>query len=296
MTDRLTELLHSGTERMPASLRPPADLRHGAEHGRRIRRGVVGGAVAGALILALAVGSGLLGQAPSTGLAPAETPTTRSPNPSGTAAGLFALAADPLLTVADWAYLTGGGDERVVRTDAKTQPLLACITDPRIGVAPVSGPFPAPESHAASYRQPDRRNSPDLGSAARLNEYVLRYDDAAGATRAFADLWLQFQGCRDKTDPAYNVTDTLGGDLPADIRGPIDEQFGAERYQTPKKTGSLLRPSLYSLIVGHDRNVVIVLESSNAWSDRGTWTLEKAMQRAIPSEQGRCVDSPVQCR
>jgi hypothetical protein len=255
----------------------------------------VGGAVAGALILAVALGSGLLGKAPSAWLGPAETPPPRSPNPSVSATGPFALAADPLLTDADWAYLTGGGDERVVRTDAKTQPLLACITDPRVGLA-FGGSFIVPESHAASYRQPDRRNNPDLGSPALLNEYVLRYDDAAGATAAFADLWMQFRACRDKTDPAYNVTDTLEGDLPAEIRGPIDEQFTASRYQTPKNTGSRLRPSAYSLIVGHDRNVVIVLESSNAWSDRPTWTLENAMQRAIPSEKGRCVVSPLQCR
>jgi len=233
----------------------------------------------------------MLGKAPSSGRAPAETPATQSPN----AAGLFALAADPLLTDADWAYLTGGVAERVVRTNAETQPLLACITDPRAGVSDI-GSFPAPESHAASYRQPDSRNVPALGSAAMLNEYVLRYDDAAAATRAFADLWLQFKGCYDQTDPAYNVTDNVEGDLPRNLRGPIDEQFTASRFQAPKRTGSQLRPSSYYLIVGRDRNVVIVLESLNAWSDRPTWTLEKAMQRAIPSEQGRCVDSPLQCR
>lgn len=294
MTDKLTELLHSGTERMPDAPRPPADVRHSAEHGRRIRRGVVGGVVAGALILALAIGSGLLAKPLSTWLAPADGSTTQSP--SATESGLFTLAADPLLTVADWAKLTGEGVPSVVRTDAKTQPLLKCFTDPRDGVGG-RGSFPPAESHAASYLHPGYgKNNPDLGSTGKLNEYVLRYDKVAEATHAFADLWLQFQRCLDKTDPAYNVTDTLNGDLPADIRGPIDEQFGAERYQTPKITGSGLRPSLYDLIVGVDRNVVIVIESLDGWADRGSWTLEQAMQRAIPSERGRCVNGPLDCR
>ncbi|MEO8518992.1 MAG: hypothetical protein ABI438_07395 [Dermatophilaceae bacterium] len=290
--DKLTELLHSGTERMPDAPRPPADVRHSAEHGRRIRRRVVGGVVAGALILALAIGSGLLTKPLSTWLAPADGSTTQSP--STTEAGLFTLAADPLLTVADWAKLTGEGVPTVVRTDAKTQPLLECFTDPRDGAAGTRG-FPSAESHAASYLHPgyDKDNP---GSTGKYNEYVLRYDKVAEATREFAALWLQFQRCREQTDPAYNVTNTLNGDVPAGIRGPIDEQFGAERYQTPKNTGSGLRPSLYSLIVGRDRNVVIVIESLDGWADRGSWTLEQAMERAIPSERGRCVNGPLGCR
>lgn len=248
--------------------------------------------MAGALILALAIGSGLLAKPLSTLLAAADGSTTQSP--SATEAGLFTLAADPLLTVADWAKLTGEGFPSVVGTDAKTQPLLECLADPRDGVAGTRS-FRRAESHAASYLQPgyDKDNP---GSSGKLNEYVLRYEKVAEATREFADLWLQFQRCPKQTDPAYNVTNTLEGDLPAGIRGPIDEQFGAGRYQTPKNTGNGLRPSLYSLIVGRDRNVVIVLESLDGWADRGSWTLEQAMQRAIPSERGRCVGGPLDCR
>ena len=46
-------------------------------------------------------------------------------------------------------------------------------------------------------------------------------------------------------------------------------------------------PFAYELAVVRDRNVVVVLESTG-WTDRTERTLEIALQRAIPSERGRC--------
>ena len=46
-------------------------------------------------------------------------------------------------------------------------------------------------------------------------------------------------------------------------------------------------PFAYELAVVRDRNVVVVLESTG-WTERTERTLEIALQRAIPSERGRC--------
>lgn len=67
----------------------------------------------------------------------------------------------------------------------------------------------------------------------------------------------------------------------------------ASAQLTPPNT-DFLDPTYYAVILGRERNVVIVLESS-AVSDRPTWQLEVAFQAALVGERGRCPDSSGGC-
>ena len=67
--DALTERLHEAAEALPDTKPAASQVRHGAEHGRRIRRAVAGSAVAGVLAV-VAVGVGVLGGGARPQLAP----------------------------------------------------------------------------------------------------------------------------------------------------------------------------------------------------------------------------------
>lgn len=246
MTDRLSERLHDGIERVPASPRHAPDVRQGAEHGRRIRR-AFGGVLAAGLVVAVAVGWGLRGD-----LLSAPGPAT-TPSPGATAGG---LAADPYLTDADWALFTGSLD--VVRAGSPPLRPMECVAD--------AGALGSTELRSARYVDRGR-------PGAAINEFLLRFDDEAGASRAFADLRARFAGC------GWQTVDLSG----ADPRDPLDDIYVAEGA----RAGSQVVPNLYQVGVARDGAVVVIVESTG-WADRTSRTLAYALVRAIPAERERC--------
>ena len=158
MTDDLTEVLHHGADGLPPPRHQPAELRHDAEHRRRVRRATGGTLVALAVVLG-ALASGVDGRdetAPRP--APARTPTPTAPGPTGSRT--FALADQAVLTGKDWHDVTGGPGSR---SAIDTRQAHACTPDPRAQGSPT-------ETQAVTYRESQRPGT-------QLNEYVMRYAD-----------------------------------------------------------------------------------------------------------------------
>ena len=256
--DALTERLHEAAEALPDTKPAASQVRHGAEHGRRVRRAVAGSAVAGVLAV-VAVGVGVLGGGARPQLAPAVPASRVWVSPVG---GVF--IADPVMPKAGWVAMSRGAwgelhsldepgaqtlkdDEAIVMTGDMPRP-LACITDPYA--------LGADEVHGAALRQPgtDIDGVPLSGS---VNEYVLWFADPADAGRAFDQLREEFQACRFRPDPTYRVDNSyLAYDEGA--HPPVEEQFTGEISRVPKNAGGvgyghgLSVARLGSLVVAHE--------------------------------------------
>ena len=137
--DTLTERLHEAAEDLPGRMPAAYQVRHSAEHARRIRRVAAGSAAAG-LLAVLALGVGVLGGGARPQLAPAG-PASRWAASVGSV-----FTADPVMPKAGWVAMTRGewgavhhldspeaqtlkDDEGIVMTASMPRP-LACITDP----------------------------------------------------------------------------------------------------------------------------------------------------------------------
>ena len=267
MTDDLTELLHRGSEGLPPPRHQPAELRHDAEHRRRVRR-ATGGTLVALAVVVVALASGVDGHdetAPRP--APARTPTPTAPGPTGSRT--FALADQAVLTGKEWHDVTGGPGSR---SAIDTRQVHACTPDPRAQGSPT-------ETQAVTYRESQRPGT-------QLNEYVMRYADEAAAVDAFAGVYNRFAGCR---DPAYDESSrSIQGSVPQGFRLLADEEFVTEeRLASVTDSYSGPGPFGYQLAAARDDNVVVVIESTG-WGDRSIRTLELALARAIPAERARC--------
>jgi hypothetical protein len=253
MTDLLTERLHASAERIHAALRPAREVRQGAEHARRVRR-VVGATLVAAVAIALGVGVG--GHA----LSRLDPVTTPSPSPMP---GVFTLAPDPFLTGVGWAGFWGpGGPTPVVRKD--TQPaVMECVGDVhQLG---------ATEVRSATYVLP---------GGGFNNEFVLRYDDEASATSAFADLQSQFARChRQQKDPAFLIPDR--GYVLVAPKGPIDDMFEGEGSTTSQDKAMGLTSGAYQVYAAREGNVVVAVESYEGWGDRTSVILKTLLDKAL---------------
>ena len=92
----------------------------------------------------------------------------------------------------------------------------------------------------------------------------------------------------------------IGSTARSDQLTPSGPPTGATETSTPVLLPAVvnqvpLEPSTYELGIARDRNVLLILESSVP-ADRPTWRAEFALQSAISGAQGRCPDSPGQCR
>ena len=214
----------------------------------RIWLGVIAaGAVAAAVIVAVVVTGRLPHQA---GPLP---PTVPSPTPS-----LFGLARAPFLTDADLS-------DWQVRRDADTEPprLSPCLTDPRT--------WGAAQAEAATYSGTQAGNT--------VNEFVLRFDDAAGAHRSILNAWTQLTSCRQPTtdDPPPRPAPNNYG-----IDGFSDEFF-ADQRGLPADPQAVLPGDVYATRVARAGNVVVIIEDTGITSDRPSYMLRFALERAIPA-------------
>ncbi len=237
--DALTERLHEAVEALPGGMPAADQVRHDAEHARRIRRAAAGSAAVGFLAV-LALGAGVLGGGTRQQLAPAAPPSRVWASPIGTV-----FTADPVLPQVGWAAITKGAwgelqkldgpaaqalkdDEGIVMTGTKPRP-LACITDPYA--------MRADEVEGAALRQPGTHVDA-VPASGTLNEYVLWFGDPSDAQRVFAQLREEFQACRTRPDPTYRVdTSYLAYDQAA--HPPIEEQLTGEITRVPKTGGDV---------------------------------------------------------
>ena len=234
--DALTESLHEAVEDLPGRMPAAFQVRHSAEHARRIRRAVAGSAAAGLLAL-LALGVGVLGGGVRPQLAPAG-PASRWATSVGSV-----FTADPVMPKAGWVAITRGkweavqhldapgaqtlkDDEGIVMTAIMPRP-LACITDPQA--------LAADEVYGAALLQPGNQVAA-VPLSGRLNEYVLWFADPSDARRAFAELRKEFQACRTRPDPTYRVDESYLAYDEA-LHPPIEEQITGEINRVPKNGG-----------------------------------------------------------
>ena len=237
--DALTERLHEAVEALPGGMPAADQIRHDAEHARRVRRAAAGSAAV-AVLAVLALGVGVLGGGTRQQLAPAAPASRVWASPIGTV-----FTADPVLPQVGWAAISKGAwgelrdldgpaaqtlqdDEGIVMTGAQPRP-LACITDPYA--------MGADEVEGAALRQPENHvdTVPASGS---LNEYVLWFADPSDAQRAFAALREEFQACRTRPDPTFRVGDSYLAYDEA-VHPPIEEQLTGEITRVPKDGGGV---------------------------------------------------------
>lgn len=269
--DALTERLHEATEALPGRMPAADQVRHSAEHARRIRRAVAGAAAA-ALLAVLAVGVGVLGGGARSELAPAGPASRVWVSPMG---GVF--TADPVMPKEGWVAMTSGAwgelhnldapeaqslkdDEGIVMMGDQPRP-LACITDP-YGLG-------ADEVHGAALMQPGNHVDavPMSGTS---NEYVLWFLAPSDAARAFAQLREEFQECRARPDPTYRVDNSYLAYDEA-VHPPVEEQFTGEVNWAPKNGG---RPGYGTgLSVARVGSLVVVHETLEAPVSRPALTL-----------------------
>ena len=169
--------------------------------------------------------------------------STAPPSPATTgphpARGLLTLTADPYET---------GIDGLPLRPGIPPEALWTCISSPLT--------WGAVESRGATFGRP--------GDYRVYNEFLLRYDSVADAHRAVADALRQAAHCGPTDDP-------LEG-LAPDIRDHLNESFADQWSHGPGMR------NMYSLRVGGEANVVVVLEESGDSDDRPTWHLHAALQ------------------
>jgi hypothetical protein len=117
------------------------------------------------------------------------------------------------------------------------------------------------ESRGATFGRP--------GEDRVYNEFLLRYDSVADAHRAVADAPRQAaHSCGTRTGDPFEV--------PAPGAGPNVNEFFANEWSH----GPGMR-NWYSLRVGREANVVVVLEEMGDTDDRNEWHLQAALQAAL---------------
>jgi hypothetical protein len=217
----------------------------------RIRLGVVAaGAVAAAVIVAVVVAGRLAHQASR--LSPSE-PSPTEPSPTGS---MFSLAQAPLLTDTD---LSGWQ----VRRDLDTAPpqLSTCVSDPRT--------WGAAQAVAATYS-----SRPQPGYT--VNEFVLRFTDLASAHRALLNAWTGLTNC--PRQPS-----AVDDSVPPPITNGVvaDEYFATQRsfYSPDHMTAPY---DVYATRIARAGNIVVIIEDTGIPSDRPSYMLRFALQRAIP--------------
>ena len=264
MSDLLTERLHASATRIPGGVRPAREVRRAAEHARRVRR-AVGGALVGAAVVAVVVGVGMGGHT----LSRPEPITTPSPTPTP---GVHALAPDPFLSGVGWAGFWGPGELTTDGTIAVAPAVVRSSTEPAVmeclGDVHRMG---ATELRAATYLLP---------GGGYNNEFVLRYDDTAAATRAFAAMRTAFAGChRQQSNPAFLFPN--GMDVHVAPYGPIDDMFEGEGDTTPQDKALGIAQRHYQVYAAREGNVVVAVESYGGWGDRTGAALSTLLDKAL---------------
>ena len=269
--DALTERLHEAAEALPSAMPAADQVRHRAEHARRMRRAAVGSAAAG-LLAVLVLGVGVLGGGARPQLAPA------GPASRAWASGVGSVFTDdPVMPLAGWAAIIKGDyfalrnlnapgrqsvevDGDLAITANRPRP-LSCITDPYA--------LRADEVHGAAVLQPENQVDA-VPLSGRFNEYVLWFADPSDAGRALAGLREEFQECRFRPDPTHRVDSSY---LAYDelLIPPVDEQFTGEIEQVP--TNGSGDGYGYGLNVARQGRLVVVHESLEAWWDRPDLTV-----------------------
>ena len=269
--DALTERLHEAAEALPSEMPAANQVRHRAEHARRIRRAAAGSAAAG-LLAVLALGVGILGGGARPQLAPAGPASRAWASPVGSV-----FTDDPVMPKAGWVAIIKGDygalrdldaageqslkvDGDLVITANRPRP-LACITDPYA--------LGADEVHGAAVLQPENQVDA-VPSSGRFNEYVLWFVAPSDAGRALAGLREEFQECRFRPDPTHRVDSSY---LAYDelLIPPVDEQFTGEIEQAP--TNGAGDGYVYGVNVARQGRLVVVHESLEAWWDRPALTV-----------------------
>ena len=174
--------------------------------------------------------------------APPPSPASPGPDP---ARGLLTLTADPYETDIDGLPLRPG---------IAPEALWTCISSPLT--------WGAVESRGATFGRPGHQEHERV-----YNEFLLRYDSVADAHRAVADALRQAADSCPSDDPP------LTG--PAPSIGWPGEFFEHQWSYGPGMW------DLYSLRVGREANVVVVLEEIGDSDDRALWHLHRALQAAV---------------
>jgi hypothetical protein len=142
----------------------------------------------------------------------------------------------------------------------------------RPGIAPealwtcISSPLTwgAVESRGATFGRPGHQEHERV-----YNEFLLRYDSVADAHRAVADALRQAADSCPSDDPP-SAGPATGRGWPF-----VDELFYAEWFYGPGMW------DLYSLRVGREANVVVVLEEMGDSDDRAEWHLNRTLKAAV---------------
>jgi hypothetical protein len=177
---------------------------------------------------------------------------TADPGPAGPvpdpARGLLALTADPFET---------GIDGLPLRPGIPPEALWTCISSPLT--------WGAVESRGATFGRPGHQEHERV-----YNEFLLRYDSVADAHRAVADALRQAaHSCGPGTDDPFPVP------APSSRWPRVHEFFAVEWIYGPGMW------DLYSLRVGREANVVVVLEEMGDSDDRPDYHLHAALQAAV---------------
>jgi len=272
MTDHLTRSLHEAADALPDRSPAAAQVRHGAERARRIRRAVGGATAASLVVLVVLVAIAVIAGSGGGRGTPANSPTTIPSQSSDSGGGVF--TSDPLLTGAEWNdILDHAPTERTERTTATPRP-LDCITDPhRLGAA---------QERSAAYLQPDRAAfDPALLEPARMNVYALWFTNAADAAATVTRLRQELVACQAQTRPNQPVTSFTLADWLMSVYPRIEQQFAGSIARKAGASGQDTKINAYSLTVSRAGRLVIVFESLNGWSDRPQNTVGLLMNHAL---------------
>lgn len=267
MSTSLTTRMQALVQDLPSAPAPAAHVRRGAERLRRRQWAAAGAAVLA--VVAIVAGLQVGGGGDRVLVIPAGPPVEPSPAPLSqaelalAATGVYTLLDPPFLTEEDWAQMTG--DSGIRRVQEAPPRLLPCMDLP-----PTQG---ASEVRIAAFSETAR--------SARIHEFVLRYDNDAGAERAVARIRQRYADC--PPAPSGEWIEVIGPQWTVADR--MDEGFWMERSGVDVALAGV--PDVWQLGVARDANVVVLVESTG-WGDRTSNTLERALSRALGNQGGRC--------
>jgi hypothetical protein len=147
--------------------------------------------------------------------------------------------------------------------------LSHCITDPRT--------WGATKARSATYVGP-RTGPHGDGPAARVNEYLLEYADAASADDAFRQALGQARRCQDPSDPYDDPN------VGTEVHPRADYDEGFAQQATPGGASPTNR--VYALRVARAGNVLVVVEDTGITTDQSPTNQSVAVDQAMPLFRG----------